>query len=204
MNLSRRTITLLGLFLCVATVLVGRQIGRRMQDKLDVLDSEISACRNDMDQANQEIQDKTHYVEKWGVIQKVLLQTVEEGQLEFDAYRIKLANDSGVVIREIAYSNLPMEGHSKFKILNCNLKLDCKIGELASFIALLDQEKDWLLHIESVNVKKAERSSFSATTFTSDLPSTKDIQADIVVSMPAAAAEKEGVKAKGISSSTLK
>jgi len=175
-----------------------------MQDKLDVLDSEISACRNDMDQANREIQDKTHYVEKWGVIQNLLLQTVEEGQLQFDTYRIKLANDSGVVIREVAYSNLPMEGHPEFRILNCNLKLDCKIDELASFIALLDQEKDWLLRIESVNIKTAERSSFSTTPFTADLPSTKDIQADIVVSMPAAVAEKEGAEGKGSSGSARK
>ena len=188
--------------LCVVAVLVGRQIGRRMQNKLDALDSEISTCQSDKDRANREIQVKTHYVEKWDRIKGLLQKTVQERRLNFDAHLIKLADDSGVVIRQKDYSDLPMKDHTEFRILNCNLKVDCKIGELADFIALLDQEKDWLLRIENLTVK-TERSSFSPSTFVSELPSTKDLQVDMVVSMPAASSEEETTEPKGLSKGTL-
>jgi len=203
MSQSRKTVTIFGLFLCVAAVLVGRQIGRRMQYKLDALDSEISLRRNKMNQDNREIQVKTHYVKKWDRIKGLLQKTVQERQLEFDAYLIKLAEDSGVVIREKDYTDAPMENQSEFYILNCNLKLDCKIEELAEFAAMLDREKDWLLRIESLIVKTAERSAFAATTYSTDLPSSKDIQVDMAVSLPAAAVKKETEDSKGISKATL-
>ncbi len=188
--------------LCVAAVLLGRQIGRRMQNKLDALDSEISTCQSDKDRANREIQEKTHYVEKWGRIKELLQKTVEEQKFEFDAYLIKLESDSSVVIRQKDYSDLPMKDHTEFMILNCNLKVDCKIEELADFLAMLDQEKDWLLRIENLTVK-TERSSFGTSTFASDLPSTKDIQADMVVSIPAASSEEETMEPKELSTGTL-
>ena len=188
--------------LCVVAVLVGRQIGRRMQNKLDALDSKISTCQSDKDRANREIQEKTHYLEKWGLIKGLLQKTVEERQLEFDAYLIKLASDSSVVIRQKDYSDSTMENHLEYKTFNCDLKLDCKIEELADFIALLDQEKDWLLRIENLTVK-TERSSFSPSTFVSELPSTKDLQVDMVVSMPAASSEEETTEPKGLSKGTL-
>jgi hypothetical protein len=191
MSKSRRTITILGLVLSVGAILVGREIGRRMQNKLDALDREISTCQAEKDRANREIQMKTHYVGKWGRIKALLQKTVQERQLEFDAYLIKLAGDSGVVIRQKDYNDSAMENHLENKTLNCNLKLDCKIGELADFIAMLDQEKDWLLRIENLTVKTADRSSFGTSTFVSELPSTKDIQADMVVSIPAASSKKE-------------
>jgi hypothetical protein len=177
--------------LCVAAVLVGRQIGRRMQNKLDALDREVEARRNDMHRANQEIQEKTLYVEKWKRITGLLQKTLQERQLEFGAYLIKLASDSSVLIRQTVYNDSAMENHSEYKTLNCTLKLDCKIGELADFIAILDQEKDWLLRIENLTVKTVDRSSFGASTFGSELPSTKDIQVDMVISIPAASAKKE-------------
>jgi len=191
MGKNRRTITIVGLMLCVVAVLVGLQIGRRMQHKLDTLDSEVKARRYDMNRANQEIQEKAHYVKKWKRIKGLLQKTVEERQLEFDAYLIKLAGDSRVVIRQKYYSDSAMENHLEDKTLNCNLKLDCKIEELADFIALLDQEKDWLLRIENLTVKTVDRSSFGASTFGFELPTTKDIQADMVVSMPAASSQRE-------------
>ena len=203
MGKNRRTITILGLMLCVVAVLVGRQIGRRMQNKLDALDSEISTCQSDKDRANREIQVKTHYVEKWDRIKGLLQKTVQERRLNFDAHLIKLADDSGVVIRQKDYSDLPMKDHTEFRILNCNLKVDCKIGELADFIALLDQEKDWLLRIENLIVNTADRSSFGARTFETELPSTKDIQVDMVVSIPTASSEEETTKPKGLSKGTL-
>ena len=193
MGKNRRTITILGLMLCVVAVLVGRQIGRRMQNKLDALDSEISTCQSDKDRANREIQVKTHYVEKWDRIKGLLQKTVQERRLNFDAHLIKLADDSGVVIRQKDYSDLPMK----------DLKVDCKIGELADFIALLDQEKDWLLRIENLIVNTADRSSFGARTFETELPSTKDIQVDMVVSIPTASSEEETTKPKGLSKGTL-
>jgi len=203
MGKSKRTITILGLMLCVVAVLVGRQIGRRMQNKLDALDSEISTCQSDKNLANREIQAKTHYVEKLSRIKGLLQKTVEERKLEFDAHLIKLADNSGVVIRQKEYSNLPMKDYTEFRILNCNLKVDCKIGELADFVAKLDQEKDWLLRIESITVKSVDRSSFSTSTYVSELPSTKDIQVDMVVSIPAASSKKEMIDPAETSKNTL-
>ena len=200
---SRKTITVFGVLLCVAAVLAGRQIGRRMQNKLDVLDREVETRQREINQANREFQAKTHYVKKWDRVQGLLQKTVQERQLEFDPHLIKLAEDSGVVIREKGYTDAPMENHLEFNILNCNLKLDCKIGELADFVAMLDREKDWLLRIENLIVKTAERSTFGASTYSTDLPSTKDIQVEMVASMPAASAKKESVEPKAISKKTL-
>ncbi len=175
---------------------MGRLIGQRMKNKLDTLDHEVEARRADMNRANQEIQEKTHYVEKWKRIKGLLQKTEQERKLEFDAYLIKLAGDSGVVIRQKDYSDSTLENHLEYKTFNCNLKLDCKIEELADFIAMLDREKDWLLRIESLTVKTVDRSLVGTSTFVSELPSTKDLQVDMVISIPATSSKPETTETK--------
>ncbi|MBN1844063.1 MAG: hypothetical protein JW810_00140 [Sedimentisphaerales bacterium] len=188
MNPSKRNITILGLLLCVAAVLLGQQISRRMQNKLDELDRSIASRRADLNQANREIQDHTRFVTQWNSIKGFLDEPVEERQRQFSAYLQKLEIDSGVLITsQSPFNARPMENNPRFQILSCTLNLSCDLKSLVDFLALLDQEDQWLLRIENLTVKARDRGAYAPGRFATDLPAPTDITVDMVVSIPAAA-----------------
>ena len=191
MSKRKRKITVLVLVICLVVVFVGRVVATRMHTYLEELDRRIADETQAWNTRHVEIQRNEGSVGRWESIKGFLDEGLDTRANDFISRLESLAQESQVVIeRRQPLSARPIEasqvGGLSYQIKPFQLSISCDVEGLAALLALLDEEPEELLRIESMKVSSSERRPYDVgARYYGDLPGGSYLKVEMTIMIPA-------------------
>ncbi len=195
MKITSKTWIVVIVLLCLAAVLAGNFIARKMQNYLTNLDSKVAEKSLELDQMKAAIAENEKFVMMWKEISDFQNESPVDRQNKFNAYIQNALTDSTIVYRTLyPPTSARLETGPNFQVLNFKLSFSTQLAELLDFIIRLDQNPQ-LLRLENLSIKARTRSpQFSKFTADDSSPAWNDLTVDMAVSIPAAKPSTEASK----------
>jgi len=195
MKITSKTWIAVVALLCLAAVLAGNFIVRKMRNYLTNLDSTVAEKTMELDQMKAAIAENEKFVMMWKEISDFQNESPIDRQNKFNAYIHNALTDSKIDYRTVyPPTSTRLETSPNFQVLNFKLSFSTQLAELLDFIIRLDQNPQ-LLRLENLSIKARTRSpQFSKFTTDSSSPLWNDLTVDMAVSIPAAKPSTESLK----------
>jgi len=195
MKITSKTWIAVVALLCLAAVLAGNLIARKMRDYLKNLDGKVAEKTLELDQMKAAIAENEKFVAMWKEMSDFQNESPVDRQNKFNAYIQNALSVSKIDYRTVyPPTSARLETGPNFQVLNFKLSFSTQLAELLDFFIRLDQNPQ-LLRLENLSIKARTRSpQFSKFTTDTSSPNWNDLTVDMAVSIPAAKPTTEASK----------